>query len=162
MSPEQADSEQGGSIDTRTDIYSLGVLLYELLTGVTPFDRDRLLKVADREVRRIICEEEPSKPSTKISTLGDSATFVSESRATEPKKLQRTLQGDLDWIVMKSLEKDRERRYETAVAFADDVQRFLNLEPVLGVTAQPLVSIQTMGDVETEHCSQSPQRCSCY
>ncbi len=131
MSPEQADAEQCDGLDTRTDIYSLGVLLYELLTGVTPFDRERLLKAADNEVRRIICEEEPPKPSTKISTLGESATAVSDSRATDLKKLRRALQGDLDWIVMKSLEKDRECRYETAVAFADDLQRFLNLEPVL-------------------------------
>ena len=131
MSPEQADSEKNHSLDTRTDIYSLGVLLYELLTGTTPFERSRLLKVANDEVRRIIREEEPPKPSTKVSTLGDSATSISELRATDPKRLQRTLQGELDWIVMKALEKDRERRYETAVGFADDVQRFLDLEPVV-------------------------------
>lgn len=131
MSPEQADTSKSRSLDTRTDVYSLGVLLYELLTGTTPFDRERLLKVADIEVRRIIREEEPPKPSTKISTLGESATSISDSRITDWKKLQRTLQGDLDWIVMKTLEKDPDRRYETAAALADDVRRFLDSEPVL-------------------------------
>ncbi len=129
MSPEQTDIS-GLDIDTRSDIYSLGVLLYELLTGTTPFDRERLHKAALDEVRRIIREEEPPKPSTRISTLGDTAKNVAEHRATDPKKLSATVKGDLDWIVMKALEKDRTRRYETAKDLADDILKHQNSEPV--------------------------------
>lgn len=129
MSPEQAEMS-GLDVDTRTDIYSLGVLLYELLTGSTPFDRDRLGKAAYDEIRRIIREEEPPRPSLRVSTLGQSVTAVSEHRKTEPKKLSALLKGDLDWIVMKSLEKDRTRRYDTAKSFADDIQHYLHDQPV--------------------------------
>ena len=129
MSPEQAEMS-GLDVDTRTDIYALGVLLYELLTGSTPFDKERLGKAAYDEIRRIIREEEPPRPSTRVSTLGKTATAVSEHRKTEPRKLWALLKGDLDWIVMKALEKDRTRRYETAKDFADDVQHYLNDQPV--------------------------------
>jgi serine/threonine protein kinase/Tfp pilus assembly protein PilF len=129
MSPEQA-GQSGVDIDTRSDIYSLGVLLYELLTGTTPFDKERLRQVGYDEMRRIIREEEPPKPSTRISTLGQAATTASTQRKSNPRQLSRLLRGELDWIVMKALEKDRNRRYETASAFAADVQRYLHDEPV--------------------------------
>jgi serine/threonine protein kinase/tetratricopeptide (TPR) repeat protein len=130
MSPEQAEMS-GLDVDTRSDIYSLGVLLYELLTGTTPFDKERLQTVGYDEMRRIIREEEPPKPSTRISTLGEGATPVSTQRKSDPKRLRQLLRGELDWIVMKALEKDRNRRYETASAFALDVQHYLHDEPVL-------------------------------
>src|SRR5262249_2683175 len=129
MSPEQAQM-CGLDIDTRTDIYALGVLLYELLTGTTPFDRERLKTVSFDEIRRILREEEPAKPSTRISTLGQAATTVSANRGTELRKLSTLVRGELDWIVMKALEKDRNRRYATANGLAADVQRYLNDEPV--------------------------------
>jgi serine/threonine protein kinase/Flp pilus assembly protein TadD len=129
MSPEQA-SMAGLDIDTRSDIYSLGVLLYELLTGTTPFDKARLQEAAFDEVRRIIREEEPQKPSTRLSSLGDTLPSVSAQRKMEPRKLSQLVRGDLDWIVMKALEKDRARRYETANGFAQDVQRYLADEAV--------------------------------
>jgi tetratricopeptide (TPR) repeat protein len=129
MSPEQA-GESGVDVDTRSDIYSLGVLLYELLTGTTPFDKERLSKASYEEIRRIIREEEPPKPSTRISTLGQAATTVSTQRQSDPKKLGRLMRGELDWIVMRALEKDRNRRYESASALGADVQRYLHDEPV--------------------------------
>ncbi|HEY7313710.1 MAG TPA: protein kinase [Gemmataceae bacterium] len=129
MSPEQA-GQSGLDIDTRTDIYALGVLLYELLTGTTPFEGSRLRQANYDEIRRIIREEEPPRPSTRISTLGQAAATVSANRQSDPKKLGQLMRGELDWIVMKALEKDRTRRYETASAFAADVQHYLHDEPV--------------------------------
>ena len=129
MSPEQA-AMSGQDVDTRTDIYALGVLLYELLTGTTPFDKERLKEASYDEIRRIIREEEPVKPSTRISTLGQAATTVSANRKSEPKRLSQLFRGELDWIVMKALEKDRNRRYDSASSFAADVQRYLDDEPV--------------------------------
>jgi serine/threonine protein kinase len=129
MSPEQAELS-GLDIDTRTDIYSLGVLLYELLTGSTPFDKERFSQVGYDEMRRIIRDEEPPKPSTRISTMGQAATTHSTHRKCDPKRLSQLCRGELDWIVMKALAKDRNQRYESASAFAADVQRYLNDEPV--------------------------------
>jgi serine/threonine protein kinase/tetratricopeptide (TPR) repeat protein len=129
MSPEQVELS-GVDIDTRSDVYSLGVLLYELMTGTTPFDQETLRTAAFDEVRRIIREQEPPKPSTRLSSLGATRTTVSAKRKTDARQLDRTVRGELDWIVMKALEKDRRRRYETANDFASDVTRHLTDQPV--------------------------------
>ena len=129
MSPEQAALNHL-DVDTRSDIYSLGVLLYELLTGTTPFEEARMRTLGLDEVRRIIQEEEPPRPSTRVSTLGDVLTTTAERRGVDPRRMSITLRGDLDWIVMKALDKDRNRRYETANSFALDVGRYLANEPV--------------------------------
>jgi serine/threonine protein kinase/tetratricopeptide (TPR) repeat protein len=128
MSPEQAEMS-GLDIDTRSDIYSLGVLLYELLTGTTPLEKKRFATAAYDEIRRLIREEEPPKPSTRLSS-SDSLSSIAAQRHTEPGKLSRLVRGDLDWITMKALEKDRTRRYETANGLGRDIQRYLSDEPV--------------------------------
>lgn len=132
MSPEQAELNQL-DIDTRSDIYSLGVLLYELLTGTTPLHEKQASGVGLLDLLRLVREEEPPRPSTRLSTLGPAAVTVSSNRASEPRQLAAFLRGELDWIAMKALEKDRSRRYETASAFAADVQRYLAGEAVLAV-----------------------------
>jgi hypothetical protein len=129
MSPEQAELSSV-DIDTRSDIYSLGVLLYELLTGTTPVNREQLKQAAFDEVRRIIREEDPPKPSTRISSTAEAAPTIAAHRHTEPGKLAKMMRGELDWIAMKCLEKDRNRRYETANALAADVQHYLDDQPV--------------------------------
>jgi tRNA A-37 threonylcarbamoyl transferase component Bud32 len=128
MAPEQA-GYGGADIDTRADIYSLGVILYELLTGLRPLDAERLRKAALTEIVRIIKEEEPSKPSTRLSTDAR-APSLAALRHTEPRKLAALLRGELDWVVMRCLEKERDRRYETANGLARDIQSYLTDEPV--------------------------------
>ncbi|HEY4415252.1 MAG TPA: tetratricopeptide repeat protein [Verrucomicrobiae bacterium] len=142
MSPEQA-ALSNFDVDTRTDIYSLGVLLYELLTGSTPFDVDELMKTGLDEIRRVIREEEPVCPSTRLSKLnGKELTTVAQHRKSEPPKLIRTVRGDLDWIAMKALEKDRTRRYETANGLAVDIQNYLANEAVLARPPSTIYKLQ--------------------
>jgi serine/threonine protein kinase len=137
LSPEQAEMN-GLDVDTRSDVYALGVLLYELLTGTTPFESETLKKVGLDEMRRIIREEEPPRPSQRLSTLEAKAcSTVSEWRGVDEHRLRQLLQDDLDWIVMKALEKDRNRRYVSASALAAGVQRYLADEPVEACPPSP-------------------------
>jgi serine/threonine protein kinase len=130
MSPEQAEMS-GLDIDTRSDVYALGVLLYELLTGTTPLEDQRLRQAAYVEMQRLIREEEAPRPSTRLSSLGGSATVLAGNRGLDVKRLVQLLAGDLDWLVMKALEKDRNRRYDTPGSFAEDIERYLDHEAIL-------------------------------
>src|SRR6202035_3736987 len=130
MSPEQSEMSALGA-DTRSDIYSLGVLLYELLTGSTPLSHKRVKEAAYAEILRMIKEEEPPRPSTRLSDSGEALASISAQRHMEPAKLTKLVRGELDWIVMKTLEKDRNRRYETASGLAADIQHYLNDEAVV-------------------------------
>jgi len=148
MSPEQTEMT-GFDIDTRSDVYSLGVLLYELLTGTTPFDKQTLQQVGFDEMRRIIREDEPPKPSARLSTLqAETLSTISERRDSDPRKLRQTLCGDLDWILMQALEKDRIRRYESASAFAADINRYLKHEPI---EAKPPTLLDRVGKWSRRH-----------
>jgi eukaryotic-like serine/threonine-protein kinase len=128
MSPEQADPNTS-DIDTRTHVYALGVILYELLTGAPPFDARHFKRGAILEMLRMVREDEPPRPSTKLST-SDALPNIAANRNIDPAKLTKALRGDLDWLVMKALEKDRARRYDTAIGFAQDIQRYLADEVV--------------------------------
>ncbi|MCX6930139.1 MAG: protein kinase, partial [Verrucomicrobia bacterium] len=144
MSPEQAGMS-GLDIDTRSDIYALGVLLYELLTGRTPFDAKELAQAGMDEMLRRIREAEPPKPSTRLSALqGEELTTTAQRRHTEPPKLLHQVRGDLDWVVMKCLEKNRTRRYETANGLAADLQRHLNNEPVVARPPSQMYRLQKL------------------
>ena len=133
MSPEQAEGSM--DIDTRTDVYSLGVLLYELLTGTTPFTTKELRSVAQMEIQRIIREVDPPIPSTRISRNSDTIVAVAAKRQMEPRRLGSIIRGELDWIAMKAMEKDRQRRYETANGLAADIRRYLAGEAVVAAPA---------------------------
>jgi len=131
MSPEQVAGDPT-ELDTRSDVYSLGVVLYELLVGAQPFDSTTLREAGFDEMRRRIREDEPPRPSTRVSRLeAESSTKAARQRRTDTPGLVRRLRGDLDWIVMKCLEKDRARRYDTAKGLAVDIQRHMNNEPVI-------------------------------
>jgi serine/threonine protein kinase/tetratricopeptide (TPR) repeat protein len=147
MSPEQAEMGEV-DVDTRSDIYSLGVLLYVLLTGTTPIESTRLQSAGFGEIQRLIREESPPRPSSRLSTLGATATILAGNRGTDPGRLARFLAGDLDWIMMKALEKDRSRRYATAGDFAADVERFLRHEAVL---ARPPSTIYRLATFARRH-----------
>jgi serine/threonine protein kinase len=146
MSPEQAEMSPLG-VDTTSDVYSLGVLLYELLVGELPFDSNLLRRAGYAEIQRIIREEEPPRPSTRLSGLGDTASEVAKQRQTDVPALTRALRGDLDWITLKAMDKDRTRRYASASELAADVWR--HLENGAGARATAVTDVQG-GKVRTQ------------
>jgi serine/threonine protein kinase/Tfp pilus assembly protein PilF len=141
MSPEQAEMS-GLDIDTRSDIYSLGVLLYELLTGTTPLESKRLREAGYAEMQRLIREEEPPRPSNRLSSLKGSATVLAGNRGLDARGLVQLLAADLDWVVMKALEKDRNRRYATPGSFAEDIERYLRREAILARPPSPAYKLK--------------------
>lgn len=144
MSPEQSELNSV-DVDTRSDIYSLGVLLYELLTSRTPFDQQKLMRAGFVEMRRTLHEDEPRRPSALLTSLaGTELMVIAAQRRVEPLRLIKSLKGELDWIVMKTLEKDRRRRYETANALAMDIRRYLNSEPVLACPPSRIYQFQKL------------------
>ena len=161
MSPEQA-GQSSLDVDTRSDVYSLGVVLYELLTGTTPFEKDTLQQAGYDELRRLICEVDPPRPSARVSTLqaADLST-ISDSRKVEPRKLSQQLRGELDWIVMKALDKDRDRRYESASALAEDIERYLRDEPVLAGPPSAAYRLRNSRGATSAACSRPRRVCSC-
>ncbi|MEJ2703772.1 MAG: protein kinase [Sedimentisphaerales bacterium] len=151
MSPEQAELS-GLDIDTRTDIYSLGVLLYELLTGTTPFSEEELRKAGYIEMQRVIRDQEPPKPSTKLSSLGETLTDIAKFHSSTPDLLTKEIRGDLDWIVMKTMEKARDRRYDNVSSLSMDVQRHIDDEPIL---ARPPSTTYRLGKFLRRHRTES-------
>ena len=150
MSPEQANPSEL-DIDTRSDIYSLGVLLYELITGKPPFEPKTLRKAGIDEIRRIIREEDPPKPSTQLRTVaGEDRALFAKTRHTVPEKLGRLVRRDLDWVVMKALEKDRTRRYETTNGLSMDIQRYLRNDPVLASRPERKLQIWEIRQPESQ------------
>jgi hypothetical protein len=147
MSPEQAQMA-GLDIDTRSDIYSLGVLLYELLTGTTPIDSNKLHHAGVAEMQRLIQEMEPPRPSARLTPSGTTVTSIAAKRGTSAAHLARFVSGDLDWIVMKALEKDRNRRYATALGLCEDIERHLRGEAIL---ARPPSALYRLGKFSRRH-----------
>ena len=141
MSPEQAELNES-DVDTRTDIYSLGVMLYEMLTGSTPLDKETVIRNPLLKILELIRNYEPEKPSDRLSSSVGTISTISEQRKITPAKLKQILHGELDWVVMKALNNDRSRRYEAAIAFAEDVERYLNEQPVVARPPSTLYSIQ--------------------